>query len=289
MSRVLSLDDVRAALQSVPGTGKAPLHDVAESLQWLKREAVAKGDEVGAKCLWCLEQVEAIQRRYVGAFEELKSEKYYEAWCSLEQVELKLHFLGPHGGDFFGDGDQYSLPFIRQHTAQFQSLYPYAVFISPEIIEIEKKCTICGQIIAIRRPCGHRVGEVYKGELCGRIVSKSKFVGTAFVRSPVQKYSVPFLVDPKTRETIDQYDYSLVRYVARRLASPFHGWRYELKKARHPHERFRDVGRNDPCPCESGLKYKKCCLNEAGVLRPHYEFLFDVPPPKELMHIEFSA
>ncbi|KAF0194894.1 MAG: SEC-C motif domain protein [Bacillota bacterium] len=22
----------------------------------------------------------------------------------------------------------------------------------------------------------------------------------------------------------------------------------------------RKVGRNDPCPCESGKKYKKCCL-----------------------------
>ena len=23
---------------------------------------------------------------------------------------------------------------------------------------------------------------------------------------------------------------------------------------------FRDVGRNDPCPCGSGKKFKKCCL-----------------------------
>ena len=23
---------------------------------------------------------------------------------------------------------------------------------------------------------------------------------------------------------------------------------------------FRDVGRNDPCPCASGKKFKKCCL-----------------------------
>ena len=23
---------------------------------------------------------------------------------------------------------------------------------------------------------------------------------------------------------------------------------------------FRDVGRNDECPCGSGKKYKKCCL-----------------------------
>ena len=24
---------------------------------------------------------------------------------------------------------------------------------------------------------------------------------------------------------------------------------------------FRDTGRNDPCPCGSGKKYKRCCLN----------------------------
>lgn len=23
------------------------------------------------------------------------------------------------------------------------------------------------------------------------------------------------------------------------------------------------VGRNDPCPCDSGLKFKKCCLRKA--------------------------
>lgn len=27
---------------------------------------------------------------------------------------------------------------------------------------------------------------------------------------------------------------------------------------------LRDVGRNDPCPCGSGKKYKKCCLEKAG-------------------------
>ncbi|MBR2386384.1 SEC-C domain-containing protein [bacterium] len=24
----------------------------------------------------------------------------------------------------------------------------------------------------------------------------------------------------------------------------------------------KDVGRNDPCPCGSGKKYKNCCLNK---------------------------
>ncbi len=31
------------------------------------------------------------------------------------------------------------------------------------------------------------------------------------------------------------------------------------------HEKnVKKVGRNDPCPCGSGLKYKKCCMNKAG-------------------------
>ena len=27
---------------------------------------------------------------------------------------------------------------------------------------------------------------------------------------------------------------------------------------------FRDVNRNQPCPCGSGLKFKKCCLRRAN-------------------------
>ena len=40
-------------------------------------------------------------------------------------------------------------------------------------------------------------------------------------------------------------------------------WRRRDRRALHPASEFRTgkVGRNDPCPCGSGLKYKKCCLN----------------------------
>ena len=31
---------------------------------------------------------------------------------------------------------------------------------------------------------------------------------------------------------------------------------------------FKNVGRNDPCPCGSGKKYKKCCLNAAPAAQP---------------------
>ena len=36
---------------------------------------------------------------------------------------------------------------------------------------------------------------------------------------------------------------------------------YATEPARNP---LRDVGRNDPCPCGSGKKFKKCCLGKTG-------------------------
>jgi SEC-C motif len=43
-----------------------------------------------------------------------------------------------------------------------------------------------------------------------------------------------------------------------------------------PHrDPLRKVGRNDPCPCGSGKKFKKCCLN-AGT-----DFAYPGAPPPE--------
>ena len=33
------------------------------------------------------------------------------------------------------------------------------------------------------------------------------------------------------------------------------------------HNPLPDIGRNDPCPCKSGKKYKRCCgLKQAGMI-----------------------
>ena len=38
----------------------------------------------------------------------------------------------------------------------------------------------------------------------------------------------------------------------------------------HKNNRLK-VGRNDPCPCGSGLKYKKCCLGKKNPLPGSYK------------------
>jgi preprotein translocase subunit SecA len=39
--------------------------------------------------------------------------------------------------------------------------------------------------------------------------------------------------------------------------------KYTEEKPRQPVRKAREVGRNDPCPCGSGKKYKKCCGRSA--------------------------
>jgi hypothetical protein len=226
-----------------------------------------------------------VQRFFIEAFRRLKRGEFYDGWCALERAEIELSFLLPH----MSEGNrEFHLELMARLIPRLQSLFPYKIFASPEILELAKVCSICQKQISIRRPCGHRVGEIYGGEMCIRIVTDLKFLGVAMVKSPVQKYSVVFLPgnDGNSR---DHYDYSLVKFLADRLESPFHDWDVQWTRIRHPHSRFAHIGRNDDCPCESGKKYKKCCLPESGVLRPHAQLTFSVQPPINLPSFEYSA
>jgi hypothetical protein len=250
----------------------------------MKREAVEKGDQNGAKHIWCLEQVLEAHLQYQAAFQELKSGKFYEAWCTLERIEITLLSLSRH---LQSGWHQYQMDFLEEYVEQWQSLFPYKIFMSPEFVKEVVKCSICSRRVTPRNPCGHRVGEIYDGEMCCRIVEQAQLLNMAMVENPVQKYSVPFMTDPATGKSYDHYDYSTVNYAVRALHSPYDRWSYVRTQIRHPHERFGQVGRNKPCPCGSGKKYKKCCLNESGILAPHIEFKFQRPPPLDLPRLEY--
>ena len=55
------------------------------------------------------------------------------------------------------------------------------------------------------------------------------------------------------------------------------------RKIKHAQEKLRNpevnkytqlkVGRNDPCPCGSGKKFKKCCLNKVN--KPEFQIKTD--------------
>lgn len=248
-----------------------------------KKICVNQDNQNDAKLFWSYEQIFKIQSKYLEAFNELVKEQYYNAWVIFEQIELKLKFLSPH----FDINNKYFLSYINKYVKKFQSLYPYKLFMSPEIIGHEKKCNICGNKISIRNPCGHIVGEIYNGEMCHRIVTSSEIIGVSFVASPIQKYSVPFATDPKTGKKKDQYNYAFLEYLMKGLKTPFDSWDVEFTNKTHPHSMFKNIGRNDKCPCNSGKKYKICCLPKAGVTMPHCKFSLPHEIPEELLKTKF--
>ena len=273
----MTVDEVILYLRSVAARPSAPEPDiVGQALVSLKAKAVAEGEELQAKSLWCLQEILRAQNLYLQAFKRLSDGEFYSAWCDFEQIEIALASLERNFRSAWG---YYLLDSIKKHTANWRSLFPYKMFLSPEMVE-RAECSICHRPIEPRRPCGHVVGEIYWGEECHRLITSIDAVlGIAFVTNPVQKYSVVFMHDPATGKSRDHYRYDVVRYAANALREPFDDWNVERTTRRQPHSRFSGVGRNDPCPCESGKKYKKCCLPESGVLRPHLEFTFAVQPP----------
>jgi hypothetical protein len=250
-----------------------------------KEAVLAGGEQEAATEIWCMEQALDTQDTFIDAFRLMKNGDFYNAWCVLEQVELTLGFLHPH----LPNGWKFGLDFISDKTTAIQKLYPYKFFFSPEFLEREKKCNICDAIVSIRQGCGHVVGEVYDGKMAIRIVTKMDILGIAAVERPLQKYSVAFLHDPDSGKPRDHYDYTLPKYLSDRLADPFHDWAAELIKVRHPHSFFEHIGKYEPCPCESGIRYKFCCFKEAGVLRPHWQFTWAVQPPTHLRHVVFTG
>jgi hypothetical protein len=273
----MTIQGIRQYLASVKERPAEPTPDnVKEFLASAKTEAVELGDQDRAKTIWCLETALKIQNLYLQLFSKLKDHKFYEAWCDMERAEIALSSLERHDTACW---PEFRLGFIKAHIERWQSIFPYKVFLSPGFIELEKTCSICGSIVTPRKPCGHVTGEIYNGTQCFRIVTRMKMLEVSFVEKPLQKYSVVFLKDSETGQSRDHYSYGLVQYAIDALRGPFDGWDPEHTKRLQPHSRFSHLGRNDPCPCGSKKKYKKCCGPKEGVLCPHVEFHFEVAPP----------
>jgi hypothetical protein len=253
-------------------------------LEKYKRNAVMRSDELAAKEAWCFEKALDIQELYIRAFSALQRGSFYDGWCLLEQVGISLGQVEAHAGRFW---HLFKLGFISVHVERWQSLFPYKVFFSPEIIEVEKRCSICNLIVRPRTGCTHRLREIYEGEMCFHIITKMQALGVGMVSNPVQKYSVAF-ISGKNGESIDQYDYTPIKYALKISDSLFPDWTVKRSVRLQPHARFSHVGRNERCPCGQDKKYKKCCLLKAGVAQPHLEFRVSGNrqslPPKDEWH-----
>jgi len=252
------------------GVTDIDLSHLLENIISEKKKLALEGKEADANQFWVYEQIVDIHKEFTEAFELLKEKKYYQAWCKLEHIEITFIFLKRH---FNYGSNEYKLHFIEKSVRNLQAIYPYRIFSSIEIIEKEKKCNICDKIVTIRNHCGHKVGNIYGGEMCVRVVTKCDLMGIALVENPVNKYTVPFTVDPKTNEQVDHYNYDIVDYLMSLLTKVYEPWDLLVRHILIPHDDYNNMGREQYCPCGSAEKYKDCCLLHDGVRGLHYDFI----------------
>jgi hypothetical protein len=257
---------------------------VIASAHALLEEAIAASDDVAANHAWFVHKIATARRAYVGCIEQLRNEKYYEGWCELERIEISLHALQRNP---FYDCQSFGVQALSDLVANWQALFPYRIFASPEFAIRQQVCSICGHTNDPWSSCTHQTGRVYGGKECYRIVKDVELLGISLVRDPVQKYSVLGInIDPDGK-SVDTYNYGPIKFVLDRISSPFSAWRVVRTYARHPHSLFKDRAHDGPCPCESGRLYRDCCLSQVGVVRPHFDISFSELPPAHLPAVEF--
>ena len=232
-----------------------------EKLSYLKKNAVNSSDQLTAKVAWCFETIGEIQDKFVEIYIHFISGEFYKGWCHLERCEILIGFLDEH---FHEKNNEFGIEHIRIHTKNFQSLFPYKIFSSPGFI-LKHRCSVCKKLITPRNHCGHEIGEIYDGEMCQKLAETIQILEFSIVDNPVQKYSVLF------PEGQDNYNYGAIKYIVKKISSPWDIWDYEKSKKLIP--KYEKVGRNELCPCDSGMKYKKCCLRKKREI-DHFEFTY---------------
>ena len=245
-----------------------------------KAAAVAMCDQDEAMLFWQAQTIAKVQRGYLNTFGLLKSYKFYQAWCGLERCEIAIASLKRHF--VVTSDDAHRIDYIGTMVERWQALFPYNVFLSPEILKKQVECGICNTKVSLRNPCGHEKGQIYAGEECYHRITACEILSLSIVTNPVQRYSVAFLASEDGSGSRDHYDYGNVRFAIDRLASAFHGWQSQNETRTLSISAVSHLPPNGPCPCSSGNTFRECCASKSELKVPHRQFTFDVPPPADL-------
>lgn len=208
-----------------------------------------------------------IRKMYLDIFGLLQEKEYEKAWSQLAELEINIM----NRKEFYEIPVSYRIDYILDKIHKFQKFYPYKFFISREAIIKEMKCSICQKKVNPVKPCGHQAGNVYCGELCSNIITDMDFIAFALVEDPVDKYAV---IKPENKE----HNYDVLDFLMNGLSDAFEDWHYVDKNVLKPE--YEKAYLKRPCPCGSGIKYKRCCFGKEHTYMPHIDIVIDNPKKK---------
>ncbi|QUM89532.1 hypothetical protein HWV03_12340 [Moritella sp. 36] len=250
---------------------------IIDALKIEKQKAIECNDEAKANNCWReLESLE-LNLLYIRAFHNIKSHEYRAAWELLEQCEIKYEVLIRNSSEEYLNNTR--LTFIKNKIPKWQSLYPYCLFCSPGFKVGYYSCSICDHKVRPRSRCEHKKGKLYNGELCSHVAHDLEMFEISIVSKPVQKYSV--IHDDST------LDFTLLERLSIYLDNAFEEWDLNWTTMKFPVERFKNIKKEDKCPCESGNEFQACCIGKEEIEIAHLDFIFSKALPNDAEAIMF--
>lgn len=174
--------ELHARMLGYPRNGDAAhWHELAAEAHNLIDAARDAGDDYSANRAWHLQTVAGARATMSELFAQMGQGEFRTAWNALERIEKMVEALERNAilDDEFGIGQ------LGAMAADWQALYPYTVFASPELVIKRQLCTICDAPVSPMSPCGHLPGRVYAGNFCARRIVEVEALSIALVRDPV--------------------------------------------------------------------------------------------------------
>jgi len=222
-------------------------------------------DEVLNDCFYCSVLFDVFTS-YAEYWDKVFQKAFIESWGVLQDIQDRLRVLKK----FTNADDTFFYRFLQKQCENLEKLYPYRIFSSMEAVCIEIECSICGKNMD-SFDCPHRAGELYRGKVAyGTVKDIKSFCGVALVSNPKNKRCVASY--PEQSPAFSAVSYLANLIIERRL-NPLKFSEAKPRKIEVPQKALVKVGRNDKCPCGSGKKYKKCCLDQEPVTRNHIDII----------------
>jgi len=161
-------------------------------------------------------------------------------------------------GQFVDINQRYDVPDIVRLLLGYEILYPFNVFASSEMIITKSHCSICNKSM-LSSECPHIKGKLYWGLEAYEVVDDMEPQTVALVKHPLDKRCVMELSDDQRTE---EEKYAILHDLVHKVPNRMSLFEVEEQKSIRKRNDMIIVGRNDPCPCKSGKKFKKCCQDK---------------------------
>jgi hypothetical protein len=232
----------------------------------IKEQAIALNNEEVANSMFVVKAYCKMLKYYSMYWKTLLNENYKDSWLILQDAIDRLIDVTK----FTNDHCEFGIDKFNEHLYELEKLYPYKVFASSEMVIKTKKCSICGKSV-LDLDCVHTPGNLYWGQKAVTICEDIVFQAVALVQHPMDKRCIIELSgDIRT----DKEKFQLLDFFVQNNKNPLRLFSVTEIDKYYYNEKYDKAKRNDPCPCNSGKKFKKCCGQNKYEKGSHFQIKF---------------